>query len=288
MPDNRPSAASTSKRGGALLALAFVPLLGGCVGLVGIPLIAGTGVLTTHIRHVRAATKVPKTSRSGKLPTSQELRARNASRSAKAKTPPLATSALAPDDPWQRFFTYTMKQAEPAPGIVSPPQSALLVQPPALDMPVRTQCDQSEPPAVIIDLDVGSAPFAPDQLPQAPAGVAAGLAQLRLAGVEVLWISGLPAARVVDVAKALRTSGYDPEGRDQFLLLRAPQDRKQLLRENASDDVCIVAVAGDARGDFDELFDYLRVPGSAAGLDSMLGEGWFLVPPLTAPAGGAK
>jgi len=46
----------------------------------------------------------------------------------------------------------------------------------------------------------------------------------------------------------------------------------------------VVAIAGDERGDFDELFDYLRDPGSAVGLYPMMGEGWFLVPSLGTPA----
>ena len=68
-------------------------------------------------------------------------------------------------------------------------------------------------------------------------------------------------------------------GKDQFLLIRNGDDRKQLLREDANQDVCIVAIAGDQRSDFDELFDYLRDPNAAIGLDAMLGDGWFLVPP---------
>ena len=39
-------------------------------------------------------------------------------------------------------------------------------------------------------------------------------------------------------------------------------------------------MAGDERGDFDELFDYLRDPRLATAYDAQLGSGWFLVPPL--------
>jgi len=100
----------------------------------------------------------------------------------------------------------------------------------------------------------------------------------------VLWIARLPGGRLDDVAGALKASGLDPEGADQLLLLRSADDRKQVLREQAQEDVCIVAIAGDERGDFDELFDYLRDPGSAVGLYPMMGEGWFLVPSLGTPA----
>jgi hypothetical protein len=133
----------------------------------------------------------------------------------------------------------------------------------------------------VIDLDDGADAFAPERLAPAPPALAEGLARLRQGGTVVLWISRLPAARAADVAEALRHSGLDPQGLDQLLLVRKRDDRKQLLRQDASKDVCIVAVAGDQRGDFDELFDFLRNPGSAVGLYPMMSEGWFLVPSLS-------
>jgi len=133
---------------------------------------------------------------------------------------------------------------------------------------------------VVIDLDNGSTPFDPEHLPRASDTVAAGLAKLRNSGIVVLWISDLAASRAAEVSQALRTSGLDPMGEDQLLLIRSPMDRKQLLRDDANEDVCVVAVAGDRRSDFDELFDYLRHPEQALGLDAMLDKGWFIVPPL--------
>ena len=145
--------------------------------------------------------------------------------------------------------------------------------------------DPAEVPAVVIDLDDGSQAFAPQRLATAPAAVAEGLAGLRQAGFVVLWITRLPASRASDVARALRVSGLDPQGEDQLLLLRNASDRKELLREDASKDVCVVAIAGDERGDFDELFDYLRDPRLESSYDAPIGAGWFLVPPLLdAPA----
>ena len=94
-----------------------------------------------------------------------------------------------------------------------------------------------------------------------------------------MWISQRPAAEVAEVAASLRASGLDPAGTDPLLLLRTPRDRKQALREEASLDVCPIAIAGDRKGDFDELFDYLRDPQAASGLDSLIGSGWFIVPP---------
>ena len=41
----------------------------------------------------------------------------------------------------------------------------------------------------------------------------------------------------------------------------------------------MIAIAGDRKGDIDELFDYLRDPRSGDSLDYLLGAGWFIVPP---------
>ena len=79
-------------------------------------------------------------------------------------------------------------------------------------------------------------------------------------------------------------SGLDPTGRDPILLTLGDGDRKQTLREQAAQTACLVAIAGDERRDFDELFGYLRDPTMATNFDSLLGAGWFLVPnPLAAP-----
>jgi predicted secreted acid phosphatase len=110
--------------------------------------------------------------------------------------------------------------------------------------------------------------------------IAAEVARLRAAGVIVLWISQASANDVAGVADALRASGLDPTGRDPILLVRNAEERKQVLREEANQTVCVVAMAGDERGDFDELFGYLRDPRLGTAYDAQLGSGWFLVPPL--------
>lgn len=187
-------------------------------------------------------------------------------------SPPLA-------NPWQPLVDYALAQARLTRS-AEPPQSALL-------LPLqrgRRPCTAPYP-AVIIDLDQAHKTFAPDQATGPAPGLSGGLARLRESGVRILWITQLPASRAADVARALRSSGLDPEGKDRLLLIRGRDDRKQLEREHANESSCVVALAGDQRSDFDELFDYLRDPTSTAGLDEMLGNGWFLVPqPLTAPA----
>jgi hypothetical protein len=276
------------RRRGAWLALAVLPLLSGCLAAVAIPLVAG-GTLSQVTRHrVRAATPVP-----GKAkPSARPKEAPSAAQASNVtltdlKELPAPGAASAPDDPWQRFFAYALDQVPAKDGKESHLQSALLAPNPSLDLPQRRDCP-AQFPAVVIDLDDGATALAPERLPAAPAAVAQGLARLRQGGVVILWISQLPASRAAEVAAALRTSGLDPQGQDQLLLARSADDRKQLLRENANDDVCVVAIAGDKRGDFDELFDYLRNPGSAAALYPMMGSGWFLVPPLDGSAATEK
>lgn len=279
-----------SSRLGGLAALVALPLLSGCVAAVAIPLVAGgTLYARKHGAFVRAATPVDAVAPYAGLP-----RAAAAPPIAEGETPqvvltnltalpPPSPSDLVGTNPWQPFLDYALAQGA-ALKEAERPQSALILSDGLFVAPHRRPCSQRFP-AVILDLDKARTAFAPADGEQPAAGLAEGLARLRSAGIVVLWLTELPAAQVGAVAGALRSSGLDPEGKDQFLLVRGPDDRKQVLREQANEDVCVVAIAGDQRSDFDELFDYLRNPDGAAGLDAMLGEGWFLVPqPLAAPA----
>ena len=273
------------KRLAAGLALILLAPLTGCVGAAVIPLLASGPLFGRH--HVRAATQVPgsKAERKAAAKRGQSGQAAPSKVTlVEASELPVETGEGTAPEPWQKFFAYALA-SEDASGKASSGRSVLLTPHPPIDKPSLRDC-RTPAPAVIIDLDDGARPFDPPALGRAPAGVAEGLGKLRKAGIVVLWISQLPAARAADVARALRSSGLDPTGTDQLLLVRNPNDRKQLLREDASEDVCVVAIAGDQRGDFDELFDYLRRPWEAFGLDTMLGNGWFLVPSLDAPPAG--
>jgi hypothetical protein len=275
-------------RAAAWLTVGLLPLLSGCVGAVAIPLVAGGTLSAVTHKRVKAATAVPASDSLAGLKTERAREAVGESLGSIASATLVPLDALpAPvdaNDPWQVFVGYALGKASPAEGGATNGRSALLKPNPSLLVSQRRDC-RAPSPAVIIDLDEGATPFDPRRLTSAPAGLADGLARLRQAGIVVLWISQLPATQARDVAQALRSAGLDPQGRDQLLLIRGPDDRKQLLRENANDDVCIIAIAGDRQSDFDELFDYLRNPDSAVGLNTMLGEGWFLVPSLDAPPG---
>ncbi|HYD23186.1 MAG TPA: hypothetical protein VEB68_00185 [Croceibacterium sp.] len=275
----------------SLLALALVPLLSGCVAAVAIPLLAG-GTIYARNKSIRVRAATPTTPVEGYAagparPNSAAIAGEAApgvqlTNLTELPPPSGAAPGAAADGPWSPFVSYALAQAELA-GENQRPPSALLVQDGLFAAPNRRACSERHP-AVILDLDRAQAAFAPGQATAPPPGLAAGLARLREAGVVVLWMTQLPASRVAEVAGALRASGLDPDGKDQLLLVRNPGDRKQALRDEAQLDVCVVAIAGDERADFDELFDYLRDPAGAAGLDAMLGSGWFIVPPpLGAP-----
>ena len=271
------------------LALALLPLLSGCLGAVALPLLAGGTLMARDKHRVRAATHVPPTAPASRKARTNKPGVATPNPSGATLTtlkelpPPSGARAAAVDDRWQQFFAYAQERSSPGDGKGAGIESALLNQPPSIDAPTRQRCS-APVPAVVIDLDEGAQAFAPERLAHAPADVAQGLVGLRGAGLVVLWISRLPASRAGDVAQALRTSGLDAQGQDQLLLVRNREDRKQALRQDASTDVCIVAIAGGERGDFDELFDYLRNPESAFKLDSLTGHGWFLVPPLATPS----
>ncbi|MEO6040708.1 MAG: hypothetical protein ABIP41_02295 [Croceibacterium sp.] len=269
-------------------ALAMLLALSGCIAAVAVPLVAGGMLKARDTARVRAATRI------SKAPGEPKGRAPNAAPSASV-TVRLATaeeiakfenpgqSAAPPNEPsaydlWRPFFDYALTHAKAhatAPEAALP--SAVLAAGGNIAAPIRRPCT-SPHPAVIIDLDEGSTPFSPSNAGIAPPDVANGLQRLRQAGVVILWISQLPSARVADVAGALRASGFDPKNADQLLLRRGSDDRKQALRADSTADVCVIAIAGDRRADFDELFDYLRNPAGAAGLYPMMDQGWFLMP----------
>lgn len=275
----------------AWFALGLVPLLSGCLGAVALPLLAGGTLMATDKHRVSAATQVAapgpasRATSTGKANADARVPSDAVLTSLTELPPPSGSTVPAAGAPWQQFFAYAQAGHPAREASADSLVSALLAQPPDIDSPVRAKCP-ARTPAVVIDLDDAGTAFVPDRLAKASADIADGLARLRQAGVVVLWISRLPAARAAEVARALRASGLDPQGQDQFLLHRNGGDRKQLLRLDANRDVCIVAIAGDQKDDFDELFDYLRNPGTAAGLYPMMGAGWFLVPSLTMPAAG--
>ncbi|MXO60274.1 hypothetical protein GRI89_12070 [Altererythrobacter salegens] len=266
---------STLHRARALIALMLLPSLGGCVAAaaLAVPSMTAIGAIQKGKRDKAEPVAVAEPVAAPK-PASAQL------------TPGVPSANLQvapmPAGPWHDFVGYTLDRAS---GIGNETASAILAQGAAeLLQPDRQPCNGGDS-AVIIDLDHGADAFVPEtELRPAP-GLADGLAQLRQAGVVVMWISRLDANRVDDVAAALIASGLDRSGRDPILLELGDADRKQTLRAQAAASACVLAIAGDQRQDFDELFGYLRDPNAAYNFDSLLGSGWFLVPDaLDSPA----
>jgi len=285
-----------SKAGQAAIALALLPALSGCIAAVAVlPALTGTAVLGRATGLIRVATPRPKAARAKPVERTAGEPLRPEADAANLALPGTGSSAagtltrigdvpadaevLARLDPWAGFMAYAEKQARLAEGREQPGRSAILDPSGTLAVPKLRGCQSKSPPAVLIDLDRAAAPFDPAAQHPAPPGLAAGLARLRQQGMVVAWITSAPASEVGQVAEALQSSGLDPEGVDPLLLVRSPEDRKQVLRQQANRDVCVVAIAGDRKGDFDELFDYLRDPASASAFDGLIGQGWFLVPP---------
>tara|TARA_B100000678_G_scaffold192171_1_gene160779 strand:- start:139 stop:1023 length:885 start_codon:yes stop_codon:yes gene_type:complete len=161
--------------------------------------------------------------------------------------------------------------------------SALLAAPGELS-PERAECGFAQT-AVLIDLDPGedAAPLGEDAV--APQDLVRVLATLRAQEVAVLWLSRHTADRAGAVRRALRRTGLDPRGQDEIYLVRYENESKATRRANAGGDYCIVAILGDEKRDFDELFAYLKDEEAAFALNRLIGEAWFLAPPpLTSPS----
>lgn len=183
--------------------------------------------------------------------------------------------------PFSSFVSYASTQSLSAAisdeDLSEAPKSAMLVDPASLDGE-RTTCSGGTP-TVLMDLDPADGLFQPDKAITADPALKRGLASLRAEGVQIAWISGVAASEAGRVRKALTRSGLDQHGTDATLLMRYKADRKQTRRADLAKTSCIIAIAGDTRKDFDELYEYLLEPGAAFGLEKLINNGWFLTPP---------
>lgn len=281
----------------ALVALQPV-LLGGCVAAVA-PVIAGSLVMKTRIdgkpdgKSKRERRKPAQAQSSAPLaapaePPPQRIApasAKEAQIPAGASLQLTGLSALPrPDEApgaiggaFPAFIRFALTAATPKPGLAT--RSALIDPETLSSRPARAQCG-SQPPAVLIDLDPGKAVFDLNDPPAAAPGLAEQLASLRAARITILWQSGLPTAKSERLYVVLAAVGLDPDRTDRLLLIRNADEGKEARRQDAAKDWCILAMAGDSKGDFEEAFDYLRDPNGilASALSANLGDGWFLTP----------
>lgn len=285
----------------ALVALQPV-LLGGCIAGVA-PVLAGSLVVRTRIDGKPDGKRVDKPRRGHRQPelakapepsvsTGEPLPQRVAPIArTEAELPAGASLQLTglaalprPDESpgvaggaFPAFVRFALTAATPTPG--KPTRSALIDPATLTSRPARADCG-SQPPAVLIDLDPGKATFDLDDPPAATPGLAEQLASLRAAGITILWQSGLPTDKSERLYVTLAAVGLDPDRTDRLLLLRKTDEGKEARRQDAAKDWCILAIAGDSKGDFEEAFDYLRDPNGilASALSANLGDGWFLTP----------
>lgn len=182
-----------------------------------------------------------------------------------AAPPPRAASA-APLAMYQAFVQYTLNEHD-AGKVGGLRRSAVLA--PATDLrdPKALPCGM-RPTAVIVDVDVlGS--------PDAAKPIGAATQMLRADHVTVLWIGNVREAGG-GVRARLAKAGLAAMPADHILEAHDNDTRKQVLRQKAASQFCVVAVAGARRGDMDELYDYLRPGADALKLDRRFGAGWFL------------
>ncbi|WP_374406798.1 hypothetical protein [Pelagerythrobacter sp.] len=275
---------SASRLRAALAVSALALSLGGCVAAA-IPLVAGGAIATrgdTDEERSDASLATPRSEAPaapsptlGNTPQSAPASPAPGSLAAEAQAATLAVASGRAGD-YDAFLAHATAQAARDP-IAAPRSSAILTAPGSLT-PTTTEC-AILPPAVVIDLDPRGATLDIAALAADPV-LARGLAALRLQGVEVNWISNASAGQAGALRTRLRETGLDPEARDALLLMRRATDRKQLRRKELSQTHCVVAIAGDERPDFDELFGYLKDPSAAADLEPLVGDRWFLVSTL--------
>ena len=156
-------------------------------------------------------------------------------------------------------------------------RSAILVERVSLSQPQTISCD-AKPMAALIDLDV--APGAPAEMDiERQNGFAELLETLRESGIRIVWLAGTDERQLQPILDLLR-EGEEPVLRaGDLMLVGLPGSyRKQERRWALAQSHCVVAIAGDRKSDFDELYDYLRDPSYAIRLELFTGRGWFELP----------
>jgi len=145
----------------------------------------------------------------------------------------------------------------------------------------ETMACEGKPLAVVIDLDdTTGRDWIEAETLYRQNGLIEVLLSLRAAEISVIWLSDQPLAASGKISAILNEAGFSQSESDDFLFLdRGGDDRKQVRRWDAARNYCIVAMAGDDRADFDELYGYLRNPDGALTLEPMFNNGWFIAPP---------
>lgn len=265
--------------------------LSGCVAAVFVPVVSGALLRDKLTKNRDEPSKI-------EAPAANNTGAENAEFSSAAASPitpsgtvlaPVSGSdsdtALAPLDDrlnsgaWSDFSAFALNNA-PTDG--EDGKSALLVDPGSL-APDTKPCANA-PNAVLIDIDPEDGLFPLDSVgarDQATSNLTRALSLLRDENIAIYWISDHSAASAGKIRQFLRETALDSLGTDPILVKRFAGERKQARRRSLGRTHCLLAIAGGQMSDFDELYKFLVNKPAAEDLDSLLGNGWFLTPPLS-------
>lgn len=261
-------------RRAALLLASLAPLTSGCIAAV-LPVAAGAALVKRHADLEKPMARPAEVAAASERSDIKVVRS-------SLKAMPAPDAPAAPDNPAIAAFRgYALAQAA-LPAGSGKRVSAIL--PSASDLRVARISCGDQPPAVFLDLDPGRGTFDPLAPGRADAALGAALAGLRAQGVRIVWFSRLGANFAPAAREALMKAGLDPAGIDAVVLMPDIAERKQSLRDAIAKRMCPIAILGDERADFDELYLYLRNPQAALALDAMIDRGWFLASPFSDPA----
>ncbi len=294
-------------RGSALLALATIPLLSGCVAAL-LPLAAAGALGKGEIDRAKAKReliaagaidmKQPIVTVGNGSKASEKLRkseGQSSEFSGKGEGAEISDRDLegGSNNYLSRFFQPIGPQASPFAGFAAHAleqvarleagegvESVVLIPRVDIFKPETVECG-GKPLAVLMDLDdQENADLVAAETLYRQNGLVEVLRSLRAAEISVIWISDEPVSTAATISTILKEGGLSESESGDFLFLdRGNDDRKQVRRWDAARNYCIVAIAGDERADFDELYDYLRNPDGAISLEHMFGNGWFITPP---------
>lgn len=191
-----------------------------------------------------------------------------------SETRPAAT--LPGPSPYAAFHRFVLERLAAPAGPDGRP-SMLLADPPSLD-PALLRC-AALPPAVLIDLDPAGGLLPLGEAASADSSLAAFLGDLRQRGITIYWISGHGPGEARAIRNALVAARLDPVGEDPLIVNRFAAENKQARRRSLAESDCLLAILGDERADFDDLYEYVRSLEVAADLEVHIGRGWFLAPP---------
>ena len=257
-----------------LLALASLAMLQGCIAAALAPLAAGGMIVRSAVTGERSRQALVEGTTLDIEALGDDIFAEIAD--LQVRTDARIARPIPQTGPLARLYSYTLAGIERLGDV----PSALLKNPERL-RPERAECT-ADLPAVLIDLDPeGGLAALEGPLPDT-APLAAVLGDLRGRGVAIAWMTDRTPEEAGALRARLAESGLDEAGRDPLFVQRFPGERKQPRRRALGETHCVLAMLGDERRDFDDLYDFVRDPAVALPLEVMVDDGWFITldPPM--------